>query len=980
MAHTEFRFNSDSGESFTVVSFTATEGISQLYRYEIELKAPLARAIEIEDILDDPATFIAIENSIEYPVHGILASLDEIKTVGNYVYYKAVLVPQLWKLSIYKTNEIYTTEKTVDIIIQTVLENAGLTSGTDFDLGLLNTANFLQRDYVCQFGESDFDFISRLMENEGIFYYFDHSGTSEKIVFINDDNYVAVDEPDMIYETGSTSTNQHRHISAWACRIQRLPASVSVRDYNSSQPSHDIANTLSVDALGTGTDYHYGGHILDADEATEIAEIRAQQMKSNKTRYYGESSVCRLQAGYSFALDLHPNSKYNGLEYLLLEVTHEGSQLDMSDSAGSSSNQPTYQNSFVAIESTIQFRPPLRTPKPRFYGTMTAFIHAETGTTRPEVNEFGEYRVHLPFDRADGTKLSTDPDRKASTWMRMAQPYVGQDQGMYFPLTGGTEVLLTFINGDPDQPIISAAIPNASQPSLMEENPEWASSVTNKITQTISGNTHTISTNSARVASLEEPPPQPIPTNANAHFINDGKVLAKGMLPPWTDIPLTQAEIDDATPAYYESLIKYKFYDEKFEARDMVTADLQLVSTDRSAGDNYVYANARTFAYPQHERVYFIGTFHEDFHVKDDFMDKTKSHTGQIERFSFPPPGVNHTAENTPWNSTDDAINPNGIRGVSEDKRWGDQMFYAWGRSFNWSAGAELGGSDAGGAFGQYNYGNGLTENLIMHTGGTSATLGYDDICKDQMAYDEDGWGPSPSGGMAGYLGVVAQGLGSVNNWLKEGIDKAQVRTGSREWTGERSAIEGIGDARKLYPGTTSVEKTYGGTYSYHLGFAVDIHQGHSVSKTYGDSEEMVEGDSESVVHGDSYETVIGTSNSFFMGAKSEIALSVDSEIKLALDSTIQLGGVFGFQLAAGMQVELGPMVTFGMGEIELKTAKQKAAAAELETTVASIKSAQTKIQNQQVVLQNRTTTLTNNQLELQGFVLALSEAKLRIM
>lgn len=893
MAQTDFKFNSDSGESFTVVSFTGSEGISQLYRYEIELKAPLARAIDINDILDDPATFISIEDTVEYPVHGILASLDEIKTAQNYVYYKAVLVPQLWKLSIYKTNEIYTTEKTVDKIIQTVLENAGLVDGTDFELGHLDNSNFLKRDYVCQFGESDFDFISRLMENEGIFYYFDQSGTQEKIIFVNDDHYGIIDEPDLIYESGSSLAAQHKHISAWACRIQRLPASVSVRDYNPSQPSLDIAGTVSVDALGLGTEYQYGGHIIDGTEAANISEIRADELKCNKVRYYGEGSVSRFQTGYCFALDNHPNTKYNGLEYLLVEINHHGTHLDMAQLGESSQVQSTYHNSFVAIEKTVQYRPPRHTPKPRFYGTMTAFIHAETGTTRPEVNEFGEYRVHLPFDRADGTKSSTDPDRKASAWMRMAQPYVGQDQGMYFPLTGGTEVLLTFINGDPDQPIISAAIPNAAQPSLMQDNPEWASSVSTKITQNISGNTHNISTNSARIGSLEEPPPQPIPTDPPAHFINDGTVtLAKGMLPPWTGVPLTQAEIDDATPAYYESLIKYKFYNENFEARDMVTDDLELVSTDRGAGDNYGYANGRTFYYPQHERVYFIGTFHEDFHVKDEFMDATRSHTGEVERFSFPAPGANHTVANTPWNSTDEVINPQGIRGVSEDKRWGDQMFYAWGRSFNWSAGAQLGGSTVGGAFGQYNYGNGLTENLIMHTGGTASSLGYDSICKDQMVYQADGWGPSPSGGMAGFIGVVAQGLGSANEWLKGAIDKAQ------EWTGERSAIEDIGDARKLYPGTTSVEKTYGGTYSYHLGFAVDIHQGHSVSKTYGDSEEMVEGDSESVVHGDSYETVIGTSNSFFMGAKSEIAFSVDSEIKLALDSTVQLGGVIEVEIA----------------------------------------------------------------------------------
>ena len=176
MAQANFEFISDAtgGDQFTVVSFSGNEAISSLYRYEIEIKAPQSAALGLDDVLDSPARFITELDGKDYPVYGVLSSIDELQTVQEYVHYRAVLVPRLWSLSIYKTNEIYTQEKTVDNIVQTVLENAGFTDGDDFDLNGLDKSNFLERDYVCQFGESDFDFISRILENEGIFYYFEH--------------------------------------------------------------------------------------------------------------------------------------------------------------------------------------------------------------------------------------------------------------------------------------------------------------------------------------------------------------------------------------------------------------------------------------------------------------------------------------------------------------------------------------------------------------------------------------------------------------------------------------------------------------------------------------------------------------------------------------------------------------------------------------------------------------------------------------
>ncbi len=855
----DFKFFSNTGESFSVVSFRATEGISQLYQYEIELKAPVSRAIDLDDILADSASFISVQGGIEYPVHGILASFDEMQTAQGYVYFKAVLVPTLWKLSIYKTNEIYTAEKTVDVILQTVLENAGLTSGTDFEMGLLNTDYLLSRDYICQFAESDFDFLSRIMENEGIYYYFDQSGAQEKVIFANDGNYSALDKPDLVYEADSSKSNKEHHVSSWICRKKRLPESVSVRDYNSSQPSQDVFDSISVDTLGTGTEYLYGGNVQDSNEASYLTQLRADELIGHKTRFYGESSVSRLQSGYSVNLEGHPNSKYNGQDYLILEVSHEGSNLDTVQTNRASKVQSQYRNSFTAIQSQTQFRPPLTTAKPRFYGTMTAFIYAETGGDRPEVDDLGRYRVHLPFDKADGTLSSTDPDRKASAWIRMAQPYVGQDQGMYFPLTGGTEVLLTFINGDPDQPIISAALPNAAQPSLMEENPEWASSVTTLTSLNITGNRQNISMNSARLTALE--PSNPIPTTANAHFINEGSA---SMIPPSTGM-----EVTDNSPAYDDQYVKFKYYNKDLVAVDMTTDHINndMAGTDRGAGDNYIYANGRTFVYPQHERVYFIGSFHEEFHVKDDFITmKTdgsyNSWTGVKEQFNFPAPGEDFPSGKKGEDNSDAEVNTTGIRGVSEDKRWGDQMNYAWGRSFNWGGGPLLDHPDDatknGGSFGAYNYGNSYTENLLIATGGTS-----EDLTDTQKEHADD-----------------YQSYPQFTDDL----------------------------------GSTSVDKTFGPTYSYQNGFSLDIKVGDSYERVYGNKNEEVHSHWVSHVYGSSHEVRHGASNEMFMGAKNEMNLAATSEINLSAASSIVGGISSAFFLGGETELKISWSNSFHFG------------------------------------------------------------------
>ncbi|MFT5505531.1 MAG: type VI secretion system VgrG family protein [Gammaproteobacteria bacterium] len=898
MAQTEFKFISETngGNQFTVVSFTGSEKISTLYRYEIEIKAPFG-AVELEDLLDSSATFVIDTDGQESPIHGVLASCDELRTVLGYVYYRVELVPKLWWLSQYKTNEIYTEEKTVDEIIRTVLTNPDFSSRIDFVLDNLDKGRFLSRDYVCQFGESDFDFISRLMENEGICYYFDHAGgSSETIIFFNDNRYPEIPRPNLIFETSPTKNQQSDCVYDWSCRKKRLPASVTVRDFNPAQPSLDIFNTIPIDPMGQGTEYLYGENIHNQEEASFLSQIRAEEQLCQKTQYCGESSTSRMHAGYLFFLNGHPNHAYNGVQYLIVEVNHKGLHLDMTNAVESdkkAKKTPQYSNKFVAIDGNEQYRALRSTPKPKFFGTMTAFVYAEgsgTNAMNAQIDGYGRYRVHLPFDRADETMASDVPGRKTSTWMRMAQPYVGQEQGMYFPLAGGTEVLLTFINGDPDQPVISGALPNASQPSLLTSESNLQRTITAQVSQTVTGNTQIISLNSARLDLLEIPPIAPNGIAQGTEYINEGgseggSNPTRSMIPPWDGIP-----VDGATPAYDAFLVKFRKYDENLTGRPMVnpdvgddiveTNDALEVSIERGEGDNYVYANARTFAYPQDERVYFIGTFHEDFHVKDDFLDATMSWTGTREQFNFPAPGACIEPNTNPSVDRDGVVNPDGIRGVSEDRRWGDQMTFAYGRVFNWAGGPAMGD---GGSQGVYNYGNAYTENLLAEPGGTSDILDEYKNHKDKWDYT-DTWAPTDVGGRVEGPGMHAL-FGSGFNSAAE------------PWE-SRATADVLKAATRLDPNITATEKTFGHTYTYHMGLAVEIHEGKSITRNYGQTEERTEGDSEVVVTGKRYETYLDDSRNFydgdmyekFVGNKEELTMGTDSEIKLAADSTLHLG------------------------------------------------------------------------------------------
>jgi len=474
---TEKRFSFVSSalaaDSFGVVHFTGTEALSSLYEFDITLVTD-DPALDLDAVLRQPATF-TIHRPDEQPVdfNGILAHFEQLHQFNDCIFYRALLRPRLWWLTLTRHNQVCLNLPVVpppqgaaqSSLIGQVLKDGGL-SALDYTFRTQKT--YAPLEYVCQYGESHYDFMARWLEREGLYYFFEQSASNEKLV-ITDSVLSHVDLPHegkLLYAPPSGLDAQHHDevIKMLTCRQKMLPQKVLLKDHNYERPTLEVTGTAEVDPKGRGEAYLYGDSFLTPEEGNRLAGIYAEALLCRKIEFFGESTVPFLMPGYTFALDRHYRRDFNR-KYLVTEVRHEGNQTGylISGLQGALSGIEqgvSYRNSFTAIPAPVQFRPERITRKPRIAGTLHATIDAEGSGQYAELDDQGRYKVRLPFDLNDAHQSG-----KASSYLRMAQPYAGPKRGMHFPLPKGTEVLLTFINGDPDRPIIAAAVPNPETPS-----------------------------------------------------------------------------------------------------------------------------------------------------------------------------------------------------------------------------------------------------------------------------------------------------------------------------------------------------------------------------------------------------------------------------------------------------------------------------------------------------------------------------------
>ncbi|WP_108650364.1 type VI secretion system Vgr family protein [Dongshaea marina] len=465
----KFLFNASGWESdaFSVVRFEGEEGLSELYRFEVTL-ACQDMELEHRKLLSAECTFtIDREQSDAQNFHGVLAGVQVLGESHGAIYLKATLMPRVWGLTLGVGSQIFL-DKSIPEIIEAVLKdrtNNGVLPNYELQL----SGDYEPREYVCQYNESPFHFISRLMEQEGIYYYFEQR-EGEEVLCIRDHlmAHKAKEDSALSYSpaTGLENSVYEEVLTEFISNDERLPQGVLLKGYDYERPDLLPEGKAKVSDSGFGTVYYYGENFTTRAEGNRLAKVRAQQLISKAVEHQGVGSVPWLQPGFLFSLQEHFLSSFNQ-QYLITSIVHEGSQasyLTHGIEQGEEHNGLYYRNRFRCIPSMVQYRNSLKTKRPKITGVLSAWIDAAGSGQHAMLDDQGRYKVLMPFD------LSGRDDGKASCWLRMAQPYGGSGHGMHFPLLKKTEILLSFVEGDPDRPVIQATVPNADNPSLVNEN------------------------------------------------------------------------------------------------------------------------------------------------------------------------------------------------------------------------------------------------------------------------------------------------------------------------------------------------------------------------------------------------------------------------------------------------------------------------------------------------------------------------------
>lgn len=469
----QFLTDAPGVKGFEVVGFKGVEDLARPYRFEIELVSPQTN-VKLEDMVRH-ACRLAVKQAIPgsegkrfrtAKIHGVLSAFEQLDQLHDGVHYRAVLVPRLWRLGLTVQSRVFL-DKTFPEILKEVLEAeiAGRKRFTSSDYELKLSGTYRKREFVLQYQESDLDFLSRWIEHQGIFYYFEQTDQAEKIVFADNASAYALlpGDPKIPYRAaggarGSTGDEDsegavEEAVRSLVARQSEVPSKVVLQDYNSAKPTSPLRVEETVDAKDEGMVYRYGEDYLDQGEGKALAKIRAEGYRCGQRVFHGRSDCRSLRAGVKITLKDHYREDFNGSPgYVVTRVEHAASQPQ--SGAGGSAGGATYANAFTCIPASITFRPARVTPWPKVPGVLHGIVDASGDGQYAEIDDQGRYKVKLPLD------LSDRKDGKASHYVRKSEQYAGGGMGNHMPLHKGTEVILTCENGDPDRLIIANAVPN----------------------------------------------------------------------------------------------------------------------------------------------------------------------------------------------------------------------------------------------------------------------------------------------------------------------------------------------------------------------------------------------------------------------------------------------------------------------------------------------------------------------------------------
>jgi type VI secretion system secreted protein VgrG len=374
---------------------------------------------------------------------------------GRFGLYRARVVPYLRWLSLERDCRIFQ-NKSVPDIVKLVFQDSKLPSDR-FDFRLKES--YAPVEYCVQYRETDLAFVSRLLEEEGIFYFFEHSDKKHLLVFA--DGTVAYKE--IAGESGVTYNFSQGMAPTEEC-VYRFAFSRQVRsgkmtreDYNFEKPTLELKKEEQAKVHEKLEVYDYPGRYVEPDRGKQLSKVRLEESMTYYETAEGESTCVRLVPGFKFSLSDHEHGEYNR-DYFLTKLVTRGEQPQslQEASGGSGSADFSYSSRFTAIPASVPFRPARVTPRPVVEGIQTATV---TGPGGEEIytDKYGRVKVHFHWDRLGGN------DEKSSCWIRVSSTFAGSQYGAIFTPRIGHEVVVDFLEGDPDRPLITGSVYNADR-------------------------------------------------------------------------------------------------------------------------------------------------------------------------------------------------------------------------------------------------------------------------------------------------------------------------------------------------------------------------------------------------------------------------------------------------------------------------------------------------------------------------------------
>ena len=443
-----------AGTSFRVLEFTAVEKLS--FPYEVQLSLATEDEINLEDVMGREALLTIAGTESDRFFHGVIDRFVQVGSKGRFFLYQARLVPSLRLLALEQDCRIFQ-NKTVKDIVSTVLKDAGITSDR-FEFRL--QGRYHPKEYCVQYRETDLDFISRLLEEEGIFYFFEHSDEKHLLVFGDSTvNYQPIPgEATILYHPSDSRVPGEEFIHSFRFEREIRTSKVTLKDYNFEKPSLDLT-TRAQESLEKDLEvYDYPGKFDKEEDGRRLARLSLEKNLSVRDMGFGQSYCPRLTPGLTFQLSEHDLESLNQ-EYLLTEVNHKGIQPQELEERAETEEEFHYSNAFVCIPSSVQYRPPGKVRRPCVHGLQTAVV---TGPSNEEIytDEHGRVKVQFHWDR-EGRQ-----DENTTCWLRVGQIWAGKGWGAVFIPRVGDEVLVDFLEGDPDKPIVVGSVYNKENQPL----------------------------------------------------------------------------------------------------------------------------------------------------------------------------------------------------------------------------------------------------------------------------------------------------------------------------------------------------------------------------------------------------------------------------------------------------------------------------------------------------------------------------------